>query len=214
MPQNKNVANPQPLPTPLQLDPIPENNSVAGVVTPRTPRNDSISMLQDASDVGGSAVNELMYGAQDDEEREQSPHAKKPTRTFCNKRLQLFSLFLFLLLAGIGVGIHFIVEAIDETDDDASKNNLRSVPTVTPTYPTFDDFIVNDDDQNSVPQTSPSPTSTQSQSISQSSNIVTPNVSPIQNVPAPQPINTVPSMETLQPLQNKDITKKHKIILI
>lgn len=153
MPQNKNVANPQPLPTPLQLEPIPENNSVAGVVTPRTPRNDSISMLQDASDVGGSAVNELMYGAQDDEEQEQSPHAKKPTRTFCNKRLQLFSLFLFLLLAGIGVGIHFIVEAIDETDDDASKNNLRSVPTVTPTYPTFDDFIVNDDDQNSAPQT-------------------------------------------------------------
>lgn len=65
----------------------------------------------------------------------------------------------------------------------------------------------NINDQNSVPQTSPSPTSTQSQSISQSSNIVTPNVSPIQNVPALQPINTVPSMETLQPLQNKDIIK-------
>lgn len=65
----------------------------------------------------------------------------------------------------------------------------------------------NINDQNSVPQTSPSPTSTQSRSISQSSNIVTSNVSPIQNVPAPQPINTVPSMKTLQPLQNKDIIK-------
>ena len=65
----------------MELDPIPENNSVAAAVaTSRSAKQRNIeppsstpSLLQDASEVsGGSAVNELMYGAQEGQSQQQS----------------------------------------------------------------------------------------------------------------------------------------------
>mmetsp|Transcript_10047 Transcript_10047/g.23940 ORF Transcript_10047/g.23940 Transcript_10047/m.23940 type:complete len:570 (-) Transcript_10047:310-2019(-) len=153
---NTNAPPPPLPPQDLELDPIPEDNSVAA---PRDSKLSSASAVassnssQDhpngrdsgrSSDVGGSAVNELMYGAQ--EQPSQQDEAKPPPLIYCNKRVRVFALFLLLLLTGIGVGIIFIVQAIDDDDsgDDSNNNNNLRQPTIAPTYPTFDDVFIND----------------------------------------------------------------------
>ncbi|CAJ1939087.1 unnamed protein product [Cylindrotheca closterium] len=202
--QKKNVANysnpsnPPIIPGDLELDPIPEDTSVAPSSRAGNIHNNAMSSAASAvassnsssssdmasslpqnqshqshqshqqqrrqqynrndsgsrSDVTGSAVNELMYGA----DSEQSPPHEKPPEVFCNKRVRIFTLFLILLLAGIGVGIHFIVQAIDEENEGKYGNNNNNhnnlgQPTMPPTYPTFDDVFI--DGPTPVPTYSP-----------------------------------------------------------
>jgi len=154
--KNGSQAKKTPLPLPLSppnpdlgdelLDTIPEDNSVTAKSLQKVKLSSASAVASSnssqhaqmngeqvgspQSDVAGSAVNELMYGAQE------RPQGGKPRDSaLCNKRARMFSLFLILLLTGIGVGIHFIVQAVDDDDD------VYRVPTMAPTFPTFDDFI-------------------------------------------------------------------------
>ncbi|KAL3936743.1 MAG: hypothetical protein SGBAC_008006 [Bacillariaceae sp.] len=169
----KNVSPPPPAPPPvpvaplppqeLDLDPIPEDNSIAPPRTNASAVASSNSSQQEQQQQqghevllttndgqrsghysgGGSDINELMYGG--DEERPPHQHEKPSPEYCCNKRVRTFTLFLVLLLTGIGVGINFIVQAIDDEDgeDESNSSSLRQ-PTVSPTYPTFDDVFIND----------------------------------------------------------------------
>jgi Leucine-rich repeat (LRR) protein len=131
------------------LDTIPEDTSVAAKKPRRVVNLSSASAVASSNSSRNNADAKSEAGLSDTpadvfgglELPSYTPEDAFPSSTgkVCNRRVLLFSLVIALLLMGIATGIYFIIGGAA-----SSESELQS-PTLSPAYPSFDNFELKDD---------------------------------------------------------------------
>jgi hypothetical protein len=129
------------------LDPIPEDTSVYAKSPQRIRNLSSAPVVASSNSVSIKSDTGVLFGGDEEQppsQNQQQRQRRESTTLFkaCNRRLLQFSLFVVVLLIGIGIGIYFIVTAVTSNHDTSNTlATLSPVPTTSPSYPSFDDYI-------------------------------------------------------------------------